>query len=94
MHRVRHSEIKRETNSDFGVCRSVWDRLFGTGIAEPSRGQLGMVIGMQGLAASEGRSGRAIDSPIRADGQRLHWRAPRSRHAHSPRWAPAHEPEI
>jgi transposase len=37
------------------------------------------------LAASEGRSGRAIDSPIRADGRRSHWSAPRSRHAHSPR---------
>ena len=35
-----------------------------------------------GIAAAHAAG---IDSPIRADGRRSHWRAPRSRHAHSPR---------
>jgi sterol desaturase/sphingolipid hydroxylase (fatty acid hydroxylase superfamily) len=53
MHRVHHSEIKRETDSDFGFCLSVWDRIFGTYVAEPEKGQLGMVIGVEGYRADE-----------------------------------------
>ena len=30
MHRIHHSTIERETNSNFGFNLSVWDRLFGT----------------------------------------------------------------
>lgn len=48
MHRVHHSEIPVETDSDFGFCLSCWDRIFGTYRAEPMRGQLGMVIGVEG----------------------------------------------
>jgi sterol desaturase/sphingolipid hydroxylase (fatty acid hydroxylase superfamily) len=46
MHRVHHSEIVRETNSNFGFCLSVWDRLFRSYRAQPEHGHDGMVIGL------------------------------------------------
>jgi len=30
MHRIHHSEIREETNSNYGSIFSIWDRLFGT----------------------------------------------------------------
>lgn len=30
MHRVHHSDIRRETDSNYGTVFSIWDRLFGT----------------------------------------------------------------
>jgi sterol desaturase/sphingolipid hydroxylase (fatty acid hydroxylase superfamily) len=68
MHRVHHSEIERETNSDFGFCLSCWDRIFGTYIAEPSKGQLGMVIGIEGFRADGlQRIDRLLLQPLRSD---------------------------
>ena len=46
MHRVHHSVIIRETNSNFGFNLSCWDRIFGTYRPEPAAGQLGMTIGL------------------------------------------------
>ena len=46
MHRVHHSDIERETNSNYGFCLSVWDRVFGSYIAQPERGHDGMTIGL------------------------------------------------
>jgi len=46
MHRVHHSEIMRETNSNYGFCLSIWDRMFGSYRAQPERGHEGMVIGL------------------------------------------------
>ncbi|WP_137123635.1 sterol desaturase family protein [Roseomonas sp. HF4] len=67
MHRVHHSEIERETNSDFGFCLSVWDRIFGTYIAEPAKGQLGMVIGIDGFRADrEQRIDRLLVQPFKS----------------------------
>jgi sterol desaturase/sphingolipid hydroxylase (fatty acid hydroxylase superfamily) len=47
MHRVHHSKVVHETNSNFGFNLSWWDRLFGTYRAEPAAGQLGMTIGIE-----------------------------------------------
>ena len=47
MHRIHHSIITRETNSNFGFNLPWWDRLLGTYRAEPDRGQLGMEIGLK-----------------------------------------------
>lgn len=67
MHRVHHSEIREETDSDFGFCLSCWDRLFGTYVAEPSKGQLGMVIGVEGFRAdAEQRLDRLLLQPLKA----------------------------
>lgn len=46
MHRVHHSVIIRERNSNFGFNLSLWDRLFGTYRPQPEKGHEGMVIGL------------------------------------------------
>ena len=46
MHRVHHSVIKRETNSNYGFNLSIWDRLFGTYRSQPQYGHEGMTIGL------------------------------------------------
>lgn len=46
MHRVHHSVNENETNSNFGFDISLWDRLFGTYVAEPREGHQGMTIGL------------------------------------------------
>src|SRR5579863_10461641 len=47
MHRVHHSVVRAETNSNFGFNLSWWDRLLGTYRAEPAQGHLGMTIGLE-----------------------------------------------
>jgi sterol desaturase/sphingolipid hydroxylase (fatty acid hydroxylase superfamily) len=46
MHRVHHSVIRRETNSNFGFNLPWWDRLLGTYRAQPAAGHEGMTIGL------------------------------------------------
>jgi sterol desaturase/sphingolipid hydroxylase (fatty acid hydroxylase superfamily) len=46
MHRVHHSIVSRETNSNFGFNLPWWDRLFGTYRAQPAAGHDGMSIGI------------------------------------------------
>jgi sterol desaturase/sphingolipid hydroxylase (fatty acid hydroxylase superfamily) len=46
MHRVHHSVLIRETNSNFGFNLPWWDRLFGTYSAQPKEGHEGMKIGL------------------------------------------------
>jgi sterol desaturase/sphingolipid hydroxylase (fatty acid hydroxylase superfamily) len=46
MHRVHHSVIMRETNTNFGFNLSWWDRLMGTYQDQPSQGHEGMTIGL------------------------------------------------
>ncbi|MDH5301006.1 MAG: sterol desaturase family protein [Gammaproteobacteria bacterium] len=46
MHRVHHSVEDNEANSNFGFNLAIWDRLFGTYIAQPRHGHQGMTIGI------------------------------------------------
>ena len=46
MHRVHHSVIPAETNSNFGFNLAWWDRLFGTYRPQPKAGHEGMTIGL------------------------------------------------
>lgn len=46
MHRVHHSVIPAETNSNFGFNFPLWDRLLGTYRAQPKAGHQGMTIGI------------------------------------------------
>jgi sterol desaturase/sphingolipid hydroxylase (fatty acid hydroxylase superfamily) len=46
MHRVHHSHLYHETNSNFGFNLSIWDRLFGTYRDQPQDGHLNMTIGI------------------------------------------------
>lgn len=47
MHRVHHSVIPAETNSNFGFNLPWWDRLLGTYRAQPKAGHDGMTIGIE-----------------------------------------------
>ena len=47
MHRVHHSILARETNSNFGFNSPWWDRLFGTYRAQPTAGHEAMTIGIE-----------------------------------------------
>ncbi len=47
MHRVHHSIIKAETNSNYGFNLPWWDRLFGTYCAQPAKGHDKMIIGLK-----------------------------------------------
>src|SRR5210317_36165 len=46
MHRVHHSVDRHEHDSNYGFALSIWDRLFGTYIAQPKLGHDGMTIGL------------------------------------------------
>jgi sterol desaturase/sphingolipid hydroxylase (fatty acid hydroxylase superfamily) len=46
MHRVHHSVIIRETNSNYGFNLPWWDRLFRTYCRQPAKGHAGMTIGL------------------------------------------------
>ena len=56
MHRVHHSILRRETDSNYGFNLSLWDRLFGTYIDQPELGHHGMTIGIPGF-----RDARQVD---------------------------------
>jgi sterol desaturase/sphingolipid hydroxylase (fatty acid hydroxylase superfamily) len=46
MHRVHHSVLRNETDSNYGFNLSWWDRIFGTYIDQPAEGHLQMSIGL------------------------------------------------
>jgi sterol desaturase/sphingolipid hydroxylase (fatty acid hydroxylase superfamily) len=47
MHRVHHSIVPQETNSNFGFNLPYWDHLFGTYRAQPANGHEAMTIGLE-----------------------------------------------
>jgi len=53
MHRVHHSVLIRETNSNFGFNFPWWDRLFGTYRAQPVAGHEQMTIGLSQFRKAE-----------------------------------------
>jgi sterol desaturase/sphingolipid hydroxylase (fatty acid hydroxylase superfamily) len=67
MHRVHHSVIPRETDSNFAFNLSWWDRLFGTYRAQPAAGHEGMIIGLEQFRdPRELRLDRMLLQPFRA----------------------------
>lgn len=56
MHRVHHSILLLETNSNYGFNLSIWDRIFGTYIDQPVKGHAAMTIGIPGF-----RDARQVD---------------------------------
>src|SRR5712691_6947039 len=66
MHRVHHSIIARETNSNFGFNLPWWDRLFGTYRSQPAAGHDQMTIGIEQFRdARELRLDRMLLQPWR-----------------------------
>lgn len=67
MHRVHHSIEIHETNSNFGFCLSIWDRLFGSYIKEPERSPVAMPIGLQDFRdSSENTFPKLLTQPFRS----------------------------
>lgn len=46
MHRIHHSDIRAEHDSNYGFNLSIWDRLFNTYTGDPRHGHSGMTIGL------------------------------------------------
>jgi sterol desaturase/sphingolipid hydroxylase (fatty acid hydroxylase superfamily) len=68
MHRVHHSILARETNSNFGFNLPWWDRLFGTYRAQPAAGHEAMTIGIEQFRDSrELGLDRMLLQPFRGD---------------------------
>jgi sterol desaturase/sphingolipid hydroxylase (fatty acid hydroxylase superfamily) len=68
MHRVHHSILAPETNSNFGFNLPWWDRLFGTYRDQPATGHLGMTIGIEQFREpAEQRLDRMLTQPLRDD---------------------------
>jgi sterol desaturase/sphingolipid hydroxylase (fatty acid hydroxylase superfamily) len=68
MHRVHHSIVARETNSNFGFNLPWWDRLFGTYRNQPAAGHETMTIGIEQFRDPvEQRLDRMLTQPFRHD---------------------------
>ncbi len=68
MHRVHHSIVARETNSNFGFNLPWWDRLFGTYRAAPAAGHQAMTIGVEQFRdPAEQRLDRMLTQPFRGE---------------------------
>ncbi len=49
MHRIHHSVYNHELNNNFGFNISVWDKVFGSYLAEPKEDYKSMTIGLKNL---------------------------------------------
>jgi len=66
MHRVHHSIIVQETNSNFGFNLPWWDRLFGTYRDQPAAGHDEMTIGIEQFRNAEDlRLDQMLIQPLR-----------------------------
>ncbi|MCB9683249.1 MAG: sterol desaturase family protein [Alphaproteobacteria bacterium] len=79
MHRVHHSTRRDEMHTNFGFNLSLWDRLFGTYVAQPKQGHDGMEIGLPCFRdPAELRLDRLVTQPFRDDAACERGRAPAS----------------
>jgi len=70
MHRVHHSVVVNETNSNFGFNLPWWDRAFGTYVAQPAAGHDGMTIGLDIFRQPEDqRLDKMLIQPFRPEGR-------------------------
>ena len=67
MHRVHHSDRRSEHDSNYGFALSVWDRIFGTYIAQPEKGHDGMTIGLSWQDDRPARLGWSLALPFRRE---------------------------
>jgi sterol desaturase/sphingolipid hydroxylase (fatty acid hydroxylase superfamily) len=66
MHRVHHSVVYNETNSNFGFNLPWWDRLFGTYRAQPAAGHERMTLGVDAFRTrGDLRLDRLLVQPFR-----------------------------
>jgi sterol desaturase/sphingolipid hydroxylase (fatty acid hydroxylase superfamily) len=68
MHRIHHSIVAQETQSNFGFNLPWWDRLFGTYRGNPAAGHAAMTIGIDRFRDPEElRLDRMLTQPFRDD---------------------------
>lgn len=65
MHRVHHSMIRAEHNRNFGFALSVWDRVFGTYLGQPSGGHGAMTVGLEWQDDKPAKLGWSLLLPFR-----------------------------
>lgn len=65
MHRVHHSILREEHDSNFGFALSVWDRIFGTYRPIPKAGLDGMKVGLEWQDDAPTRLGWSLWLPFR-----------------------------
>jgi sterol desaturase/sphingolipid hydroxylase (fatty acid hydroxylase superfamily) len=66
IHRIHHSAVVAEQNTNFGVVFPWWDRLFGSYLPEPSAGQDKMAFGLPEIARERDLSlGAMLSLPLR-----------------------------
>lgn len=53
MHRIHHSARQTETDSNYGVLFSVWDRMFNSYCGSPEHGYRGMTLGLEAFRERE-----------------------------------------
>jgi len=53
MHRVHHSDIPSETNSNYGFNLSIWDKIFGSHTPQPQKGHQGINIGLKEYSSQQ-----------------------------------------
>lgn len=64
MHRVHHSVHRHEHDSNYGFSLSIWDRMFGTYIAQPEAGHDEMKVGLEWQDDRPARFGWALTLPF------------------------------
>lgn len=65
MHRVHHSIRREEHDSNYGFALAIWDRLFGTYVAQPAKGHDKMTVGLQWQNGSPARLGWSLLLPFK-----------------------------
>lgn len=65
MHRVHHSVHREEHDSNYGFALSIWDRIFGTYIAQPKAGHDNMQVGLEWQDEKPSKLGWALMLPFR-----------------------------
>lgn len=65
MHRVHHSDIRAEHDSNYGFALSIWDRIFGTYVAQPDKGHDAMTVGLKWQNNDPSKLGWALMLPFR-----------------------------
>lgn len=65
MHRVHHSVHRHEHDSNYGFALSIWDRMFGTYIAQPEKGHEDMTIGLEWQDERPSKLGWSLLLPFR-----------------------------
>ena len=65
MHRVHHSVIRAEHDSNYGFALSIWDRIFRTYRAQPKAGMTAMVVGLEWQDDRPAKLGWSLWLPFR-----------------------------